>query len=185
MFRNILKNVIYIIIWNIVYMTLQCRILSHSKCDAPSQLFTPDLQPRHGDSNSSGSSGIMSVLGHFREDPPRTAHLPAVGSQSHPSLPLVSEILRQIQDGHTFFLRQIQDPPFCFYKKTKPSFEKACRIFLTTPLSKACRIFSLASLFHFRCPRIFTRFASLGRVVAIRHRPNSIRHYYPLIIISI
>ena len=35
------------------YMTLQCSTPPHSKCDAPSQLFTPDSQPRHGGSNSS------------------------------------------------------------------------------------------------------------------------------------
>ena len=33
--------------------------LGHSKCDAPSQLFTPDSQPRHGGSNSSGGSAIV------------------------------------------------------------------------------------------------------------------------------
>ena len=38
------------------YMTFQCSTPLHSKCDAPSPLFTPDSQSRHGDSNSSGGS---------------------------------------------------------------------------------------------------------------------------------
>ena len=33
--------------------------LGHSKCDPPSQLFTPDSQLKHGDSNSSGGSAIV------------------------------------------------------------------------------------------------------------------------------
>ena len=33
--------------------------LGHSKCDAPSQLFTPDSQPRHDGSKSSGGSAIV------------------------------------------------------------------------------------------------------------------------------
>ena len=33
--------------------------LGYSKSDAPSQLFTPDSQPRHGSSNSSGGSAIV------------------------------------------------------------------------------------------------------------------------------
>ena len=40
-------------------MTLQCSTPPHSKCDAPSQLFTPDSQPRHGGSNYSGGSAIV------------------------------------------------------------------------------------------------------------------------------
>ena len=54
--------------------------------------------------------------------------------QSHPSLPLVSEILRQIQD-----------PPFCFLKKKKPA-----EIFLSLlrphPCRKPAEIF-----FHLLC----------------------------------
>ena len=96
------------------------------------------------------SRGIMSVLGHFQEDPPR----------SHPSLPLVSEILRQIQDGHrcTHILRQIQDGHqltsilFFAKKRQNPFLKKPAEIFLTTPLPKACRIF-------FHSLRCFTRFA--------------------------
>ena len=41
------------------YMTLQCSTPPHSKCHAPSQLFAPDSQPRHDDSNSSGGSAIV------------------------------------------------------------------------------------------------------------------------------
>ena len=40
-------------------ISLQCNMPLHSKCDALSQLFTPDSQPRHGDSNSSGGSAIV------------------------------------------------------------------------------------------------------------------------------
>ena len=36
--------------------------LGPSKCDAPSQPFTPDSQPRHGGSNSSGGSAIVTRL---------------------------------------------------------------------------------------------------------------------------
>ena len=38
-------------------MTLQCSTPPHSKCET--QLFTPDSQPRHGESNSSGGSTIV------------------------------------------------------------------------------------------------------------------------------
>ena len=33
------------------YTTLRCSTPPHSKCDTPSQLFTPDSQPRHCGSN--------------------------------------------------------------------------------------------------------------------------------------
>ena len=44
------------------YLHQSRQRLSHSKCDAPSQLFTPDSQPRHGGSNSSGGSAIVTRL---------------------------------------------------------------------------------------------------------------------------
>ena len=40
------------------YTTLQCSTPPHSKCDAPSQLFTR-LTTRHGESNSSVGSAIV------------------------------------------------------------------------------------------------------------------------------
>ena len=41
------------------FLTLQFSTPPHSKCDAPSQLFTPDSPPRYGESNSSSGSAIM------------------------------------------------------------------------------------------------------------------------------
>ena len=44
------------------YMTLQCSTPPHSRCDAHSQLFTPDSQPRHGDSNCDAPSQLISLV---------------------------------------------------------------------------------------------------------------------------
>ena len=90
---------------------------------------------------------------------------------------------------HFFFLGQIQDhTPLLPPSLRSVAFSPFLAESLPNISSHATLIY-IASLVHFRCPRIFThlhRFARCAHsIMSIRHRPNSIRHYYPLIIISI
>ena len=130
--------------------------------------------------------GLWAFWDIFKKTPRKAAHLLFV-----PQIQLLD--LLKIQDGcwfnyipilghywetadrksDTLILRHFLNPtPLVFFH-----LPNACRIFFTYFTSGSCRTPAEYFLrFYFRFP---------VRVMSIRHCPNSIRHYYSLIIISI
>ena len=142
----------------------------------------------------------MGILRHFQDYPPRSTHLPAVGSRSHPGLPavdpspicptnpvvrfvenprwLLSLILRHLwetadRELDTLILRHFLDPTLfpLASLRSAPVGSGWLRVFLCLPAES---IFS----FSLRLLRFIFNFRSQIRfewwVMPIRHCPNSI-----------